>query len=144
MRRLTIAIFIIALSGCSNGQVTRSTRFVTEQDARLISIARSAAAAEGFNLTDAIYQVRRHEDGWIVEVAKAPGYTGVGEPGIVVDSWFFVRFGADERVRAIDSRGGSVQPATRPTGEAVPTAGAESGSSSGRRAEGAGQRLHPQ
>jgi hypothetical protein len=135
MRFLSIAIFIFALSGCSNDQTTRSTHFVTEHDARLISVARSVAIAEGFRLTNRIYQVSRYEDGWIVKVDEAPGYTGFGEPGIVVDGTFFVRFGPDERVRAIDTSWGSVKPTTRPTGEAVPTAGAESGSSSDRPAQ---------
>jgi hypothetical protein len=117
MHRLAIVIFIVALSGCSDPP-TQSPRVVTEQDARLISIARSAATAEGFSLADAIYQVRRDGEGWIVQVDKAPGYTGVGEPSVVVDGTFFVKFGADEQVREILSHGRWIKSTTRPSGGA--------------------------
>jgi hypothetical protein len=118
MHLLTIAILILALSGCSTDPPKQRMRVVTEQDARLISIARSAAAVEGVSLTDAIYQVRRDGDGWIVQVDKAPGYTGVGEPSVVVDGTFFVKLGADEQVGEILSHGRSVKPTTRPNGGA--------------------------
>ena len=66
---------------------------MSEQDARLVSIARPAATAEGFSLTDAIYQIRRDGGGWMVQVDQAPGYNGVGEPSVVADGTFFVRLG---------------------------------------------------
>lgn len=119
MHRLAIAIVVVvALSGCSTDPPKQTTRIVTEQDARLISIARSAATAEGFPLADAIYQVRRDGDGWIVQVDKAPGYTGVGEPSVVVDGTFFVKLGADEQVREILSDGRWIKSTTRPSGGA--------------------------
>ena len=118
MHRLAIVILIVVLCGCSTDQ---STRFVTEQEARLISSARSAAAAEGFSLKDAYYQVRRYGDGWIVQVDKAPGYTGVGEPLGVIDATYFVLLGADEQVREIHSRGGRwIKSSTQPDGAAPP------------------------
>ena len=76
MHRLRIAIFIFALSGRSTDPPKQTSRVVSEQDARLIAVARSAATAEGFSLSDAIYQVRRDGDGWIVQVDKAPAYAG--------------------------------------------------------------------
>jgi hypothetical protein len=115
MHRLSAIIFIVALCGCSTDP---PKQVVTEQDARLISIARSAATAEGFSLADAIYQVRRDGDGWIVQVDKAPGYTGVGEPSVVVDGTFFVKLGADEQVREILSHGRWIKSTTRPSGGA--------------------------
>ncbi len=118
MHRLAIAIFILALSGCSTDPPAQTSRLVTEQEARLISIARSAAVAEGFSLADALYQVRRDGDGWTVQVDKAPDYTGVGEPSVVVDGTFFVKLGADEKVREILSHGRWIKTTTRPTGGA--------------------------
>lgn len=115
MHRLAIAIFIVALSGCSTDPPKQTSRVVTEQEARLISTARSAATAEGFSLADAIYQVRRDGDGWIVQVDKAPGYTGVGERSVVVDGTFFVKLGGDEQVREILSHGRWIKSTTRPS-----------------------------
>ena len=114
MHRLAIAIFILALSGCSTDPPKQSLRVVTEQDARLISIARSVAIAEGLSLTDSIYEVRRDGDGWVVQVDQAPGYTGVGEPSVVLDGTFFVKLGADEKVREILSHGRWIKSTTRP------------------------------
>jgi hypothetical protein len=116
MHRLAIAaILVLALCGCSTDSPKQSP-VVTEQDARLISVARSAATAEGFSLVDAIYQVRRDGDGWIVQVDKAPGYTGVGEPLVVVDGTYFVKFGADGQVREIVSHGRRIRSTPRPGG----------------------------
>ena len=77
-------------------------------------IAREAATAEGLPLTDAIYQVRRDGDGWIVQVDQAPGYTRTGEPSVVVGGTFFVKLGADERVREILTHGRRIELAPRP------------------------------
>jgi hypothetical protein len=126
MHRLTIAaIFTVCLLGCSadppkqTPQAPKQTPLVvTEHDARLISIARSAATAEGFSLADTIYQVRRDGDGWIVQVDTAPGYIGVGEPSVVVDGTFFVKLGADEQVREILSHARWIKSTTRPGGGA--------------------------
>jgi hypothetical protein len=113
MHRLAIAVFILALSGCQ-----QTTRVVTERDARLISIARSAAIAEGLSLTNAIYQVRRDGEGWIVEVSDAPDYTGVGEPVVTLHRTFFVKLGADEQVHEIHTHARRITPTTRPSGGA--------------------------
>jgi hypothetical protein len=124
MNRVIIAFALaVCLFGCSADppkqapDATTSSvaqHYVTEQNARLISIARSAATAEGFSLADAIYEVRRDDDGWIVQVDRAPGYTGVGEPSVVVDGTFFVKLDSDEQVREILSFGRRIKPTTRP------------------------------
>ena len=118
MHRRAIALFILALSGCSTEPPRQTAPVVTEQDARLISIARSAAAAEGFSLADSIYQVSRDGDGWTVRVDKAPGYSGVGRPSVVVDGTVFVKLGPDEKVREILSHGRWIKSTTRPGGGA--------------------------
>lgn len=116
MQRIVFAILIAALCGCSTDSPRQGPPVVTELDARLISIARSAATAEGFSLTDAIYQVRRDGDGWIVQVDKAPGYSGVGEPAVVVDATFFVKLDANEQVREISSYIHRIKSTTQPRG----------------------------
>ena len=63
--RMIVAIVAALMSGCSDEPATRPARLILERDARLISIAREAAALEGFSLVDAIYQVRRDGDGWV-------------------------------------------------------------------------------
>lgn len=120
MYRRAIVIVAFLWCGCSSGSPKPNARVVTEQDARLISIARSAAAAEGFSLADAVYQVRRDGDGWIIQVDKAPGYTGTGEPSVVVDGTFFVSLGADEKVREILSHGRWIRSTTQPSGRLRP------------------------
>jgi hypothetical protein len=70
----------------------------------------------GREASDAVYQVRRDGEGWIVQVDRAPGYTGVGEPSVVVDGTFFVKMTADERVDEILSHGRWIQSTTRPHG----------------------------
>ena len=110
-----IAMLAVSMCGCSNGRQSESPHFVTEQDARLIWIAREAASAEGFSLADAIYQVCRDGDGWIVQVDQAPGYTGSGEPSVVLHGTFFVKLSSDEQVREILSHGRMIEFATRPT-----------------------------
>ena len=110
---MVFSVVVGFVGGCSTKPATQPAQFITERDARLISIAREAAALEGFSLVDAIYQVRRHGDGWIVTVDKVPGYAGEGEPLVVVDATFFVKLTADERVSEILSYGRWVRPTTR-------------------------------
>jgi hypothetical protein len=114
VRLLIFPFFAACLCGCSTNPPAQTPRIVTEQDARLISLARSAAIAAGYSLKDAIYGVRRDGDGWIVQIDYAPGYTGVGEPQITLDAGFWVKFGADEKVEEILSYGGRIKPATQP------------------------------
>jgi hypothetical protein len=94
-----IGMTLALLLGCADSK--NRSHWVLEHDAQLISLAREAAAAAGFSLTDAIYQVRRDGDGWIVEVDKAPGYRGDGKPSVIVDSGFFVKFNSKGAVSGI-------------------------------------------
>ena len=72
-------------------------KYTAEQDAALIGVARNAALAQGWTLEDCIYSVRPDGSGWIVQVDRAPGYQGKGEPSVVVDATFFVHINADGR-----------------------------------------------
>lgn len=108
-----LIMLAVGVCGCLNEAPKKNPPLVTEQEARLISIAREAATATGLSLADAIYQVRRDGEGWIVQVDKAPGYTGSGEPSIVVDGTFFVKLSPDEKVREILSHGRRIQFTTR-------------------------------
>jgi hypothetical protein len=109
-----IAILAVCLCGCSSDTPNQNPQFITEQDARLIAIAREAATAEGFSLADAIYHVRRDGEGWVVQVDQAPGHTGSGEPSVVVDGTFFVKLRSDGQVGEILTFGRRIEFPTRP------------------------------
>ena len=128
IRRLfTTVIFAALLVACSSTK--QRSGYVTEQEARLISLARDAATARGFSLKDAIYEVRPDGDGWVVQVDKAPGYHGSGELLFVVDATFFVKFNAEGAVTEILTS--APRPPTAPvtrSSDSRPTAAAIQGS----------------
>ena len=99
MQRWTLVAMLAAwVCGCSSDPPKQTFPVITEHDVRLITIARAALTSERFSLLDAIYEVRRDGGGWVVQVDKAPGYTGVGDPSVVVDGTIFVKMTADEQV----------------------------------------------
>ncbi len=101
MRRQLVAIIIALVAVGCDRSTGPSTRYVPEQEAQLISIAREAAQAEGRSLSDAIYSVRRDGIGWVVQVDRSPGYTGSGETRITCCASFFVRLTSDGRATEI-------------------------------------------
>jgi hypothetical protein len=124
MPRLAAAATLLAAclsSGCPRVPSSAPTsRFVTEHDARLISIARQALLSEGRVLTDRIYQVRPFEDGWIVQADYAPGYDGVGEPSVVLDATSFVKINARGEATEISGYRWRIDLTTRPSREVRP------------------------
>ncbi|HSZ57414.1 MAG TPA: hypothetical protein VK797_17250, partial [Tepidisphaeraceae bacterium] len=61
-----VGLFAALVTDCSSG--TTEQRYVTETEIELISRARDVMTANGYPLKGRIYQVRRDNDGWTVEV----------------------------------------------------------------------------
>ena len=101
-----VALLTTVLYGCRSEP---GRRYTTEQEAALISVAHEAALAQGWILENCIYSVRRGGNGWVVQVDRASGYKGDGEPSIVVDDTFFVDIDAEGRPTRILSHGAVVE-----------------------------------
>jgi hypothetical protein len=115
MFRFPILIVVAGcIAGCSTASSTGRANPIIERDARLIAIARQAMMAQGFSLKDSIYWVRTDGNGWIVQVDKAPGFTGIGEPSVVIDATFFVKISGDEQPVEISSYNHLINLVTRP------------------------------
>jgi hypothetical protein len=101
MTRTIVQICVLAfvaaagLTGCGSNEQP-ATRYITENEAALIQAARAAAVARGRSLERCIYSVRRDGGGWVVQIDRAPGYDGSGEPLIIEDATCFVHLDADK------------------------------------------------
>ncbi|HEX8525284.1 MAG TPA: hypothetical protein VF669_23735 [Tepidisphaeraceae bacterium] len=101
------------LIGCSHPSPP-ATQYITDLHARLIARAREIGREQGYPLEDAVYQVRRDNGGFIVQVDRAPNYTGSGEPEVVVDGTFFVQFDQEEKPSTFMAFAKKIDLSTRP------------------------------
>jgi hypothetical protein len=100
MQSVTWFAFLTAVvCGCHNQSESNepAQTYTTERDAALISVARKAALAQGWTLEDCVYSVRREGSGWIVQVDRAPGFTGEGQPAVILCATFFIHIDAEKR-----------------------------------------------
>jgi hypothetical protein len=98
---LAIGFILMFASWCGGCSTHPPGHFITEHDARLISIARQAAVAKHYSLDGMIYFVRQNSNEWVVQAFYCPDYDGGDNPSVVTDFGWMVSVNSKEQVTGV-------------------------------------------